>query len=269
MTTNTVPLLTVSLPVAETQMIALSELQENTRGATNFLKHALRCSGQLDAILIEVLPSGEYVIRDGNRRVETARALGWTEIRADLYSGLSEGDWALLLSSVHNRSENPVEEARNYRVLLRSLTPEGIAANTGHPLSRIKARLELLKLPDDVLELVGSDTLALSVAERASKLKGPFLGRAVNEIRIAAGNGKRYGAKDLKEVTVARSGALGALLMAAAPPPVSLIPPAEVLALEVRELCARRNVDIAELLTELGLTPAGAGLPARQHARMN
>ena len=258
-----IPLLSFTVPAGQGRMIALTDLTENTHGATNYLKNTLRSTGQLDAILVEELPHGEYRIREGNRRVAAARSLNWTEIRAEVYQDLTEVQWALLVTGTHNRSENPVEEARQYRVLSRTLTPEGVAANTGHPLSRIRARLALFNLPDDVLEMIGTKTLSLGVAERASKLRGVFLDRAVQGIRVAAAKDGRYGSQELKEVTVARTGLLGSLLMAAAPPPMTLIPASEVLALEVRELCSRRGVDLETLLEEL----SGPSTPVQDTVR--
>lgn len=254
-----VPLLTCSLPDAESRMIPLAELQENTRGATNFLKSGMRCSGQLTPIVVVELPTGEYDVRDGNRRVAAGKALGWTEIKAEVYRNLSEPELALVVLSLHNRSENPVEEARLYQLLSKGLTAEGIAANTGHPVARVRARLTLLNLPDDVLALVGSKTLSLGVAQSAARLKGAFLQNAVLGIRAAAGKEERYGNQELREVTVARRNALGSLLAVCAPQAVPLIPPAEVLALEVRDLCRIRGVSVTALLQEF----SAAGLAER------
>ncbi|PIG98316.1 ParB/RepB/Spo0J family partition protein [Deinococcus sp. UR1] len=245
------PLLNVTVPTPFSTAVPLDDLTEDTHGASNHLKGALRCTGQLQPIVLESLPSGEYRIRDGNRRVAAARSLGWTHVQADVYTGLIEAQWALVVAGVHNRSANPVEEARLYGTLTQTLTEAGIAANTGVPVQVIRARLSLLNLPGDVLDLIGTRTLSLSVAERTAKLRGVHAERAVHEIRAAAQDGKAFTATHLKAVTVARANALGSRLMAAAPPPPTLLPPETILAEEVRALCERRGVSVQALTQAL------------------
>lgn len=251
-----IPLLKVELPEGQRVTLALCDLQEQPKGASNHLLGSMRSTGQRDPILVEVSPDGGHFIRDGNRRVATARKLMWEEIEAEIFVGLNEFQWALLLAARHNRSPNPVEEARLFQVLGASLTTEGIAANTGFPVQVIRARLTLLNLPDDVLAMIGSKTLSLSVAERAARLQGLHLDKAVTAMRQAAANEQPFTATKLKEITVARANQLGKALLAAAPPVPTLIPPAEVLALEVRDLAARRGVNLADLIQELRPTPA-------------
>ena len=259
---TTPPLLSIMVPEGTEAFLPLDELQENAHGASNHLKATLRATGQRDPILVQRLPDGTYRIRDGNRRVAAARSLLWTDIRALIYDDLGEDAWALIIAGVHNRSENPVEEARLYQRLLQTLTIEGIAANTGVLLQVIRARLSLLDLPDDILDLVGTRVLALSIAERAAKLKGPYLLEAIRQIRVQAQGDQAFTAKHLKDITVVRSTALGARLLAAAPPPPTLIPPADVLAMEVKELCERRKIPVADLLQVLGQSDATASTSA-------
>lgn len=270
---TTPPLLSITVPEGTEAFLSLDDLQENAHGASNHLKATLRATGQRDPILVQRCPDGTYRIRDGNRRVAAARSLLWTDIRALIYDDLGEDAWALIVAGVHNRSENPVEEARLYQRLLQTLTIEGIAANTGVLIQVIRARLSLLDLPDDILDLVGTRVLALSIAERAAKLKGPYLLEAIRQIRVQAQGDQAFTAKHLKDITVVRSTALGARLLAAAPPPPTLIPPADVLAMEVKELCERRNIPVADLLQVLGQAdtmastsaPTPRGSAARAH----
>jgi ParB family chromosome partitioning protein len=250
-----VPLLTFVMPQGERRTLALDELQENTKGAANHLKGSMRCVGQLQPIIVEERPDGTYRIRAGHRRTASARALAWKEILAEVYTGLSEGEWALVLAGEHNRAPNPVEEARLYGRLSAHLTPEGISANTGVPVQVVNARLTLLKLPDDVLDAVGSKSLSLGVAHRAARLTGAYAHRAVIAIRQAVIKEEAFTSGHLKAITVARANTFGQKLMAAAPPLPTLMAPATVLALEVRELCQRRGIDLAALITELGHTP--------------
>lgn len=262
-----IPLLTVSVPDAEEAFIPLEDLQENAQGASNKLQATMRAVGQRQPVVLEALPNGKYRVRDGNRRIAAARKLGWKDIHALVYPMMTDSQWALVIAGLHNRASNPVEEARLFRELKKTLTEEGISANTGHPVQVIRARLSLLSLPDDVLECVGSKTLALSIAERAAKLQGTFLTRAVAEIRKKAQVQEPFTASDLKEITVVRQGLLASKLMSAAPPAPALIPPAEVLAAEVRDLCERRGVDLQALLRELTPAPIAPAHPASNVAR--
>lgn len=258
---NQPTLLSVQVPEPREEFIALDELTENAHGASNRLKATMRAVGQRTPIVVEELPYGGYRIRDGKRRTATARELGWNDIRALVYPTMSESQWALVLAGLHNRAPNPVEEARFFQELGQTLSIEGISANTGHPVQVIRARLALLALPDDILDMVGSKTLALGIAQRAAKLQGRFLARAVQEIRQKHGADEGFTAADLKEITVVRQGNLAGKLMGAAPLSPTLIPAAEVLAAEVRELCERRGVSLSELLHELGITPVAPTAP--------
>lgn len=246
-------LLTVDLPEPRRALIPLTALQENAHGASNHLLASLRSVGQLHPILVEQWAGDHLVIHAGNRRVAAARKLGWTEIQADVYcrTEMTETAWALVLAGDHNRSVNPVDEARAFERLAKQLSLESLQANTGVPIQTIRARLALLSLPTDVLELIGSKALSLGVAERASRLKGVHLSTAVSVIRSKAAADESFTQLDLKAVTLARRQAFGqslAHLQVSAP---ALLPEAELLALEIRELCARRHVPLSDVLVEL------------------
>ena len=262
-----IPLLTVSVPDAEEAFISLEDLQENAQGASNKLQATMRAVGQRQPVVLEALPNGKYRVRDGNRRIAAARKLGWKDIHALVYPMMTDSQWALVIAGLHNRASNPVEEARLFRELKKTLTEEGISANTGHPVQVIRARLALLALPDDVLDLIGTPTLAVGIAERAAKLQGHFLTKAVSEIRSKARTGDTFSATELGEIKVARQGFLAAKLSSAAPSvSVPLIPPSEVLAAEVRELCERRGVSLDELLHELRPAPQVQAAPRQNVA---
>jgi ParB family chromosome partitioning protein len=258
-------LMTVSLPLPTRQTLALCALVEHTHGASNHLLGSLRSVGQLDPILVEQLSADQFVIREGNRRVAAARKLGWIEIQADVYPRMAEASWALVVAGAHNRSENPVEEARVYTQLATQLTLAGIHANTGVPVQKIRARLALMSLPADVLDAVGTKHLALGVAEAASRLKGVHLKTAITAIRAKIALDEAFTQADLKEITVARRQSFGRQLASLPTAPVTLIPEAELLALEVQALCERRGVQVQELLRELRLsTPLVTGDEVRR-----
>lgn len=244
-------LITVSLSLPTRRTLALSDLVEQTHGASNHVLGSLRSVGQLDPILVEQLSADQFIIRDGNRRVAAARKLGWTEVQADVYPRMAEASWALVVAGAHNRSENPVEEARVYTQLATQLTLAGIHANTGVPVQKIRARLALMSLPADVLDVVGTKHLALGVAEAASRLKGVHLKTAIAAIRAKVISDDAFTQADLKEITVARRQSFGRQLASLPTAPVTLIPEAEILALEVQALCERRGVQVQELLQEL------------------
>ncbi len=265
------PLLQVQVPQGEWRTIPLSELHEDTHGATNRLAKTVRCVGQLMMIVVEECPDGSYVVRDGKRRVQTARAENKEAIEALVYRGLSEPEWALILAGLHNRSPNPVDEGRWFKTLRSGLSVQGIHANTGVDPATIKARLALVEhLPDDVLALIGGRTLKLGTAEQVSRLRGVFLDRAIAAIRAAAQAGTSFDGRALKHIRVARANTLGATLAAAAPPPPTLLPAEEILALEVKQLAERRGVPVTDLIAALGGQRAAepAGLSVARTARV-
>lgn len=237
-------------PVPRREFIELNFLNEDSKGATNDLLESMRSVGQLHPVLLEQVGS-EYRVRAGNRRIETARKLGWEDIDAEIYQGLTETQWALILAGDHNRKRNPVDEARQFSLLATTMTIDEIHANTGVPVQTIRAALTLNNLPHDVLALIGSKHLALGVAEAAAKLKSTHFDAAVQAIREAAHRDRAFTAKHLKEITVARVSALGKSLRVPQAVQAPIFPPRTLLAAEVRELCQRRGVPLQELLTDL------------------
>lgn len=228
----------------------LTDLPTTTEGAANHLGGTLRSTGQIDPILLEEHPDGIYTIH------------------AHIYTALTEHTWALLLLGRHNRAPNPIDEARHLQHLARTLTPEAITAHTGLPLQTVRARLQLAQLPADLLDLVGTPTLKLGTAHALSRLRDPFLGRAITAVRTAHAHGKPFGSKDLKAITTARRQGLAALLSTAHAPMPTLIPQAPLLAQEVRDLAQRRGVPLEDLLQEL-MQPETMPGTLQQIARVN
>jgi ParB family chromosome partitioning protein len=117
---------------------------------------------------ITVRPMGDmYEIIAGERRYRATILAGLTEIEALVRHGTDEEASGWMLSENLFRADlNPIEEARAYQKRIDDFGWDvaRLAAEARVSPSRIKQRLNLLKLREDVQHLVKSGNLALNYA---------------------------------------------------------------------------------------------------------
>lgn len=167
------------------------------------LADSIREVGLINPIV--VVNSGEwYVLVDGERRWRACKSLGMTEIRADVREEITEQDMLIqaLVANVQRADLSPIEEARAYRTMKTEMRMPNveIAKRTGTNTMRVAHRLQLLELPEELQELIGSGKIPvdkrvveaiLSIPEEyrmefASKIQGRDL--SIAQIQKIAGN---------------------------------------------------------------------------------
>lgn len=118
----------------------------------------IKANGMMHRVVVAPLGDEGYVIIDGHRRVEAARALGWKEVPCEVYAGLTvEEAKAMTLSANVQRLENdPLLEAACIQELADAgRTYEQIAAVLGKDARYVARRARLCNLSDKWREWFG------------------------------------------------------------------------------------------------------------------
>ena len=116
----------------------------------------IRANGMMHRVVVAPLGDGGYVIVDGHRRVEAAKALGWKEVPCEVHEGLTEEEAKVLtLSANVQRLENdPLREAACIQELAEAgKTYEEIAAVLGKDAWHVARRARLCNLTKGWVEL--------------------------------------------------------------------------------------------------------------------
>jgi ParB family chromosome partitioning protein len=178
--------------------------------ALNELAHSIREFGVLQPVVVRVnpdLPTGQYELVMGERRLRAATAAGLTVIPAIVRDTADDAMLRdALLENLHRAGLNPLEEAAAYQQLLEEFgaTHDDLAHRIGRSRSQVSNTIRLLNLPVPVQRRVAAGILsagharallALSTAEQQDELAGRIVAeglsvRATEElVALAARNG--------------------------------------------------------------------------------
>ncbi|WP_158746336.1 ParB/RepB/Spo0J family partition protein [Acidisphaera sp. L21] len=120
------------------------------------LATTLAAEGQLQPILVRRNPEarGQWIIVAGERRWRAAKLLGWSKLLAISHGG--DAEVASLLENLQRVDLLPMEEARGLKRLLveKGWTQDQVATALGRPKSDVSGTLNILKLPDHILQQV-------------------------------------------------------------------------------------------------------------------
>lgn len=127
------------------------------------LAASIRQHGMLQPLLVSEREPGRYVLIVGERRWRAAKLAGQTTVPAVIRERLDE-DHLLELALVENLQRQdltPLEEARAYEKLRSALglSQTEIASRVGINRSTVANALRLLKLPEEIQELVQEGAL--------------------------------------------------------------------------------------------------------------
>ncbi len=128
------------------------------------LAQSIKTYGLLQPIIISSLENGEsYRIAAGERRFKACIWLGWSEIPAIIreYQDSSMAAVALI-ENLQREDLNFIEEAEGYKRLQEefNLTQEVLAQRLGKSQSAIANKTRLLKLPEDIREMLKAERLS-------------------------------------------------------------------------------------------------------------
>ncbi len=171
------------------------------------LAESIKAQGVVQPIVVTPRPDGDYTIVAGERRWRAAGRAGLTEVPVAIRE--VEDDQQLLemalVENLQRTDLNPVEEGEAYRRLSEEfgMSHEEIALRVGKGRTSVSNALRLLRLPEEILELLREGRLTagqarplLSVSNDEERLKlarraadGGLTARALE--KLAAGKKSR------------------------------------------------------------------------------
>jgi ParB family chromosome partitioning protein len=122
----------------------------------NELARSISANGVVQPLLVR-RKGARYELIAGERRWRAAQLAGLTRIPAVLRNVSDDKVLELaLIENIQREDLNPIEEARAYKKLIETmgLTQETVAERVGRDRSYVTNYLRLLKLPDDLQELL-------------------------------------------------------------------------------------------------------------------
>ena len=135
------------------------------REALEALADSIATYGVLQPIIVRQSASAEdsYEIIAGERRWRAAKMAGLSEIPAVILDGDElKAAQVALIENIQREDLNPVEEAMGYGALIErfGLTQEQVAKQVGKNRTTITNALRLLKLPEEVLEMLAKGEIS-------------------------------------------------------------------------------------------------------------
>lgn len=134
------------------------------QAALDELAASIREHGLLQPLVVTELVSGDYQLIAGERRWRAARLAGLSVLPVLVKEASPQQQLELaLVENIQRADLHAIEEARAYRALADefSLTHDQIAQRIGKSRPFVTQMLGLLKLPDEVQQLVSNGTLSM------------------------------------------------------------------------------------------------------------
>jgi ParB family chromosome partitioning protein len=146
----------------------------NFQPRTNFneerleeLAQSIRSNGIIQPLLIRGINNGKYQLIAGERRWRAAQRAGLLKVPCLLKEVSDDKMLELaLIENIQRQELNVIEEAHAYKRLIDTLglTQEMVAQKVGRDRTFITNYLRLLRLPDDIQQLVEADKLSMGHA---------------------------------------------------------------------------------------------------------
>lgn len=145
------------------------------------LAESIRSHGIVQPLLVRRKGDG-YELVAGERRWRAAKLAGITRVPVVVREVPDESLLEIaLIENIQRENLNPIEEAHAYRKLIETvgLTQEALASRVGRDRSYITNYLRLLKLTDDIQQLVKDARLSTGHARALLALNHPDLQRRI------------------------------------------------------------------------------------------
>jgi ParB family chromosome partitioning protein len=143
------------------------------------LANSLKLIGQIEPIKVKK-KGKKYLIIDGFMRTLSAKSIGWTTIKAIVQTSTEEIESAIKVhANIFRVTQDPLGEAEYFskKMVDWGVTIPELARRLRVPESRVRDRLSLLELPDDLKEALAQRKIGLGVAKQFAKLENEGLRR--------------------------------------------------------------------------------------------
>ena len=145
------------------------------------LAESIRSHGVVQPLLVRRRDGG-YELVAGERRWRAAKLAGLTRVPVIVKDVPDESLLEIaLIENIQREDLNPIEEAQAYKKLIETvgLTQEALASRVGRDRSYITNYLRLLRLPEDLQQLVRDGRLSTGHARTILALSEPDLQRRI------------------------------------------------------------------------------------------
>jgi ParB family chromosome partitioning protein len=145
-------------------------------GALEELKKSLASSGLLQPIVVRSAEDGGYELIAGERRLRAAQQLGWNNIGAVVKNVDNKTLLTLaLVENIQRDALSPIDEALGYERLMNEFNTSHaeVGELVGRDRSTIANALRLLRLPDDVQDLLHTGELSTGHARALLQVGEP------------------------------------------------------------------------------------------------
>ena len=174
------------------------------------LSNSIKEHGVIQPIIVKKSIKG-YEIIAGERRFRASKLAGLESIPA-IVRPFTDDQMAevALLENIQRENLNPIEEAIAYKQLLekRNLTHETLSVKVGKSRSHVTNTLGLLRLPEEVKELVSKGKISMGHARALSKLENPEeiirLAHQIDEDSITVRNVEEISKEKDKKIKIAK-----------------------------------------------------------------
>jgi ParB family chromosome partitioning protein len=153
------------------------------------LAESIRSHGIVQPLLVR-RRGDQYELIAGERRWRAARLAGISRVPVVIKEVPDDNLLEIaLIENIQRENLNPIEEAQAYKKLIETvgLTQEALASRVGRDRSYITNYLRLLRLPDDLQQLVKEGRLSTGHARTLLAITNPELQRRIARQIIGGG----------------------------------------------------------------------------------
>lgn len=167
----------VELPIHDIKPNPFQPRKTVDPAALEELVSSIKQAGLLQPVVVRRAPAnGGYELIAGERRLRACQQLGWERIPAVQRD--ADDRTLLTLALIENLQRDdlsPVDEARGYERLIAEfkLAQQDVADAVGRDRSTVANALRLLKLPEDVLEMLHEGRLSVGHARALLAIEDP------------------------------------------------------------------------------------------------
>ena len=167
------------------------------------LAQSIRSNGIIQPLLIRRIDGGRYQIVAGERRWRAAQRAGLSKVPCIIKEIPEEKMLELaLVENIQRQELNAIEEAHAYKRLIESLglTQEMVAQRVGRDRTFITNYLRLLRLPEEIQQLLESEKLSMGHARALLGIDDPDVQRSLAKKIIEKGYSVRETERAIKKI---------------------------------------------------------------------